>query len=443
MIHNLTSSYRGALLCASLVPAALLSQERADQKADVRLLRCEQSARVVCAEMDVRIPSEFAASRDDSAGAAWTLNLGRQPFFGPVTTQRNVVDPPVHLLVLLDVSGSMIGSGMAYTRQALRTFLKTLPATGVQVAVAPFGSRAVEATIRAAVFTTPEKAVQQLDVIPAPARSANTALYSAVRAGAMTVARSAQSSPIARRILLLITDGKNEVGGANDDRDLLPNDSLVAATQAVANEGVHLIALGVGAGVLRGQLDSLAAESGKSYIIALDPVRLGEQFDRINLEVADRRTLTFGARADLSAFGRILRRANLHLAEAGGGKEETVAVSWTPPLIALPAFTGAANSSAFDGSFRDVVASLSGVALERWIYVVVMFVASVALWGLVPRWIWPPVLIERAVVREQGEDSLTSATTQRSGDDSGLRVDAKEAAPRSPSDVTGEFPITR
>ncbi|MEO7520792.1 MAG: hypothetical protein ABIW79_03140, partial [Gemmatimonas sp.] len=82
----------------------------------------------------------------DTARNSWPASLAGTQLIGPGiirlgydSTQR------IRLLVVVDVSGSMKGEGMAFTRSAVRGFLSALPKTGLEVALVPFESRRVAA----------------------------------------------------------------------------------------------------------------------------------------------------------------------------------------------------------------------------------------------------------------------------------------------------------
>jgi Ca-activated chloride channel family protein len=331
---------------------------------------------------------------------------------------------------------------MAYTRAALRSFVSGLPPAAVRVAVVPFGSVHVERTIANGRFVTPEMASLQLEAIPAPSRSANTALYSAVQAGAALLARQQlRIRGSARRLLLLVTDGRNEVRPeVGDDKGLLTDDQLPLARTAAVQAGVEVIPFGVGVGVKRAQLDSLASPSGRAYISALEPLPIADELAAIRLRLSDYRRLTFASGADVATLGRIVRGDGLTV-KVDGANGETIGLSWSPPLFALPVFEGTADTLATRGIGDEFALGLTALPVERLVYVMAVFLLLAVAWIVVPRWLWPPVAFEQSVVRERTEERLPSVSTVASAG-GGLRS-AREVPPRGPTQVTGEHPIAR
>src|SRR5215472_14761046 len=161
-------------------------------------------------------------------------------------------------LVLVDISGSMarrLASGESRfqaARSALGQFLETFQDGVDEVAIVPFESHDVAATIHSASFArTREQALAQVQKIPAPAKNNNTALYSAVSFGLDLLQdhvgslRSNGTAP-PQATLVVMTDGKNEIL-AGDDAGLLngPEGLDEVARKASASQ-VQVIGIGFG-----------------------------------------------------------------------------------------------------------------------------------------------------------------------------------------------------
>jgi Mg-chelatase subunit ChlD len=366
--------------------------------------------------MRVEITEGQALGTGDSA--RWSGAAGAVPF--REVDVRTVADAarPLVLLVLFDVSGSMAGEGMQQTRSALRTFLRGLG--GSEVAVAPFGSRDVTAGIRGARFGTPAEADAGMDRLPAPA--GNTGLYSAVATGVEVMAARLRTSPArAQGILLVLTDGRNDVGHPGDEPGLLAGpQGRERAVDAVRRAGVPVWMVGIGNGVDAGELAALAGPMGTPHTVAFDPVRLGRTLGELRGSLASARQVTVVLPADARA--RLARgEVAVRVEHAVGGTPHTA--RWRPPLMALPAFAGVASPSrplATLTAMRDE--SPAGGTLP--VFATLATLLAV-LWWIVPPLIWP---VPRAAI----------ATPQRrsEAEGDGIRPGVREAPPRRPNDVT-------
>jgi|GEM_PF-2412129 len=443
---------RLAALAAALA-AALPPAPAAAQDGSLRLVRCDSAGRSAClaAQATLRPEEARAVARAGDPGGTWNVEAGpatAHGVHGVVVTESR---PPLRLLVLVDVSGSMAGAGMQTARSALRAFVHGLPSGSVRVAVAPFASARVEERIRAARFVDVRTAVAQVDSLPVPARDANTGLYSAVRAGLKRLAdeRAARGDD-GRDMLLVVTDGENDVGHKNDDPDLLQGaPGRGEATEAIRRSTAYVFPVGFGTGVKAGELAALGRVRGEWFTVAEDPVALRRALDDIGQWVVTARALLVpvgGAGEARLAAGPVQLRA----ARAGAAREGAHAGPWTPPLYALPAFQG------WPSEGKRVVARPSGW-LPRRLGVLAFFAGVlVILWTAVP-----PLLAAPAAPHPAGARALRvplaartpgaapaaaprirlrhpAAEAAAAPDPGGLRRDLREAPPRRPTDVTAE-----
>ncbi len=324
---------------------------------------------------------------------------------------------PLVLLVLFDVSGSMAGEGMQQTRSALRTFLRGLAGSPAEVAVVPFGSRGVTDGVRAARFGPPAAAEAQMDALPAPA--GNTGLYSAVQVGAEVLAARMRAAPAgARGILLVLTDGRNDVGHPGDEPGLLAGaDGRAAAAAAVADARHPAWVVGIGRGVDAAELAALAGPAGAAHTVEFDPVRLGRTLQGLRGTLST----TGEATAVLPpwALGRLARgEAGVRIRFAAPGAEPGERTGrWAPPLMALPAFAGVAAPS------RPLpTRAEGGTPRTLWVAAFWATLLGVLAW-VVPALAWPVRRVARA-----------APTAAPPGD--GLRAGVREAPPRGAGDVT-------
>ena len=379
--------------------------------AQTELVRCAAGRSVPCFQTRVALKPGAALPGDS---ARWTGAAGALGFREVDVRSVAGGERPLVLLVLFDVSGSMAGAGMQQTRSALRAFLRELG--GSEVAVVPFGSREVTAGIRGARFGTPAAAERQMDALPPPA--GNTGLYSAVATGAEVLAQRLQSAPAgAQGVLLVLTDGRNDVGHPGDEPGLLAGpEGRGRAVEAVRRARVPVWMVGIGNGVDAGEQAALAGPMGTPHTVEFDPVRLGRTLSGLRGALSTSRQIT----AVLPPWGRSrLARgeARLRVEHAGGEPYDT---RWRPPLMALPAFAGVASPSK----------PLAALAMEdeppgRTLLVFAFFASLLAiLWWVVPALIWPVRGIGPTAAAPEGD---------------GIRPGVREAPPRRPSDVTASL----
>ncbi len=430
-----------AALCAALSLAGpLAAQPSATAQVETRLRRCHPASAAVCVELVGELPQ--GSTPEGGAERTRSLRMGNASFVEDRNELAGGAFKPAYLLILMDVSGSMLarGGGAAAvtrfesTRTALNAFLSKLAADNlpVRVAIAPFGSERVDATIGATVFRPARQALADLARIPAPSPQANTALYSAVRAAARRIARERKTRTNVRALLLVVSDGRNDVG---QDRTLLPNDSLVAATTALREAGVDPVLLGIGDNIPEAQLDSLAIGSTAPYLTTADAAgSIATKLFAIRTDLQERRVV-FWTTEEVATLGRIVRDAGL---SDPTRSQMTLPIAWTPPLLALPAFEFATDSSlgAAWAQGRDVDGG--GMLAGRALYAGLLLLLCAAGWLIVPRWLWPPVVIERDVRRDAADVPAVSGTADSAG---GLRRGVKEVAPRGPHVDTAEFPV--
>jgi hypothetical protein len=170
----------------------------------------------------------------------------------------------------------------------------------------------------------------------------------------------------------------------------------------------------------RARLRSLAGGAGRSYVVELDLFQLRQPLAETRDLLLSSWDVTFlvptKGREEL---GRGLTTAVLgHL--AGGGL--LAASVWRPPVIALPAFSGAIGTGVIPAAAVKTTGSFS----RRVPLLLFVLVLLLMLWLIVPRMLWPRVV-------PAGEPAARKAAPQTVG---GLRGDLTEAPPRRPQDIT-------
>lgn len=179
-----------------------------------------------------------------------TLREGKKVFhpfyvFPPETSSEGQSKRDV--MILFDVSGSMNFTDIAPNRfevakNAAREVVRTFR-PGDQVAVASFDSRQVKNRIDAAQFQSPS--ASQIDELPRPV-DGNTALYSATDFALDRLNRQKQRDSSRQPILIILTDGRNDVGHRSDDPGLMTENDLSKLTGKIDQLNIQVFTIGFG-----------------------------------------------------------------------------------------------------------------------------------------------------------------------------------------------------
>lgn len=135
------------------------------------------------------------------------------------------------------------------------------------------------------------------------------------------------------------------------------------------------------------------------------------------------RQLMFIARADGSAgLARVARRS-VETVHRSDSTAMLLVANWRPPLVALPAFRGVADSAALTPTMRDLLIVGAAASSNRPAIAALVSVVLGLMWML--------------VVRLGAHDGDPVAHAGRENADTGAETtDAASAEPRSPDDVT-------
>lgn len=427
----------GLSIAATLLAGQAAGQGRAS------LVRCGPDAGSMCLASQIDISASTRGGRRD----AWEASLDGRALPAPTVDAGDSIATPLTLLVLVDVSGSMRGTGLEFSRAALRLFLDALPTTSVLVAVAPFESRAVQERIAGAQFQPPAEAMRQLDRLPEPSPAGNTALYSALALGADRVARelAADSDGGRRGVVLLLTDGRNDVGQPGDDPNLLQGlEGRREATERVASAGVDLWVVGLGRGVDASELQALAGSGRVPSIVETDPVALGRSLSSIRDALVSLHRVVVpipGALRDRLARGPASLTLRVRISSEGSGSRAVA--HWRPPLFSLPGFDGTAVAS-FPPDFQPAAGFgtagrlvMLGGAGAAWL--LLWFVAPLGLWRAPRTSPEPEAAPVATAVDEPPVEAVEVAAEAYDG--VGLRRDVREAPPRGMADDTAELAV--
>jgi Ca-activated chloride channel family protein len=354
-----------------------------------------------------------------------------RPFYAIAATGKSdQARRPQTAILLFDVSGSMLAkdldgqSRFDVAKSAAAEYLKSFSDGQDLVAIIPFSSRNVEATIAAAHFvSTRAEAQAELDALPRPEVRNNTALYSAVRAATERLRQQHRSNTDQPRLLLL-TDGTNDVHPqVGDDPGLLSGENgLTTVAAAVQQSGVDVLPIGIGD---RHSIDEIAMTrlGTRPPLITFDVDALHRAFQVRQLPQDGGLTVTVQAPENLGSrtllAGRVIHfRAKLMLPDDSILVENRQAL-WVAPPVATPSFEDEATDAeqrAFLVNARFDHGSL--LLFLRPFFIFAAFAVLLAvLWFGLPRLLWPERYDNRAArpVRPEywpGAESLSRRDNQ-------------------------------
>jgi len=218
-----------------------------------------------------------------------------------------------YALILIDISGSMLDSAGTASETVPNKYEAAKTAAGKflggfqpgqdHVAVVAFESHQVRERVTAAVFAADIASAElQLADLPVPQKHYNTGLYSAVDAALDVLADIKRQNPAAGALLVVLTDGQNQVL-KGDDPDLLTGgdglESVVAKTNAF---GLQVMTIGFGDESIplgkKGAIDSealrrLSWPTASQFHAAQDVQSLGKLFGVARQLLVNRWQLTF------------------------------------------------------------------------------------------------------------------------------------------------------
>lgn len=311
-------------------------------------------------------------------------------------------------MILVDISGSMahkLSTGetrFQAARAALAQFLYDFRDGVDQVAIVPFESHDVLRTIQEAAFAqTRGDAERQVNNLPAPLPQNNTALFSAVSTGldVLSARRKTQSNDV-DTLLIVMTDGTNDIR-AGDDPGLLEGSSgLSEAHNKVVISRIPVTAIGFGNPAAIDQ-NALTQLSTHTPYMASNADNLNKAFNVTRKLLTDQIQATFLTTwkdaASLTgknlSFQATLRLPDGRLLTSNEGRFET-------PQMAMPVASGKASPEllqALDPYLKSLTASGTPLGygpgwLEQLRPLFVFLGLGVLLliaWFWVPRLIWP------------------------------------------------------
>lgn len=188
---------------------------------------------------------------------------------------RPVIDAEagVAVLVLIDVSESMVGEPLDQARRAATLFVEGLGSND-SAAIVPFGNEAPQE----AQFTTDrEVLLAEIDSLEAEGR---TALY----ASFVSALKIANGAPLPRRALVLLTDGKDSRENIISTRE--------DALRAAATSTLPIFAIGLGENADLDFLRALVQDREGGFYHAPAPADVLDIFDAIGATLRNQYSLT-------------------------------------------------------------------------------------------------------------------------------------------------------
>ncbi len=313
-------------------------------------------------------------------------------------------------MVLLDLSGSMrrtLPSGRTRfeaAQAAVERYIADFQKDVDHLAVVPFESKGVSQGIQNSRFLDNVDDIRRDLRRLTPRPNGNTALYSAIVEALNVLQKEKRGS---RNVsLVVLTDGKNDVGHPGDDIGLLTERERDQVKKAEEEAGIEVITIGFGSGHDSSfdpdTLRELAWPSRVNYYSAADQRELEDAFAKARRKQTSRIQLTFGPvreqKSELAGLQSLSFRAILDAPDGTLFSGESP--PWTGPPLGIPSW-----ESDLDGSEnKDFIVhspepppSLM-VRLGRRLAVFFGYLVVLAgLWFGFPRLLWPERYLPQGV----------------------------------------------
>src|SRR5215831_10917536 len=197
--------------------------------------------------------------------------------FIPFKVSNRATEGKLDVMMLFDLSGSMITSRLGgrtrldAAKDAARVLVDRFR-PGDRIAIAPFESHDVKAKVEGAVLAeTQEEAEAQIDRLQAR-RDGNTALYSATIFALNRLQRLKKKNADRQYMLVILTDGQNDVRPGDDPEALQRKDDLDSVIKKLNETNIQTFTIGVGDGIDAGALREMVfpRENKEQYSSADD-----------------------------------------------------------------------------------------------------------------------------------------------------------------------------
>src|SRR5579863_7494892 len=423
-----------AALCTMLLVSAGFSQSGKLEFADrPRLVSCDPSTSKPCFRLKFNVV--------DSQGAPLSLNLPpNQDLRGQMkTTLDNQEIAPFYAvaqsgggqivrgrvaLILVDISGSMnirLASGKTRfqtAQEALQQFVEGFDESVDRVAIVPFESHNVAEPINNAVFARKKAdALAQIESLPVPGPKNNTALYSAVVLGLQVLTKQVAATPgSVEAMMILMTDGKNEVYKGDDPGLLDGPAGLEQVANAVRSSGTQVIGIGFGAPGSADVDEVALRQLSTKFYMAQDLSTLKQAFTVARTLQTNRMVATFTTPAEDRSS---LEGKTLHVSAAlnlpGGRQFKSDEQIWAAPEMSVPTFDGKCDTDELKAALQLVPSQVNWLTMLRPVLVFFgLATLLLVLWFWVPRLVWAEQYIGTFVTQGGGSRRWADRSEVRS-----------------------------
>jgi Ca-activated chloride channel family protein len=264
-----------------------------------------------------------------------------------------VKDEPINLVIVLDVSGSMVGPGIEAAKNAATNFITSLGGED-RVAIITFDQNVTTQLDFTADHTT---ARSQLTEIQAE-RGAGTCLYDAT----YQAVQMASTLPSGRRAVILFTDGVDEtsIGAVCSTHTL--GDVINIASDGGTRTPIY--SLGMGGRIDENTLKRLADLTGGRYLNSPDTTQLDAVFLRLSEQLRSQYILTYKSISGPGAHTLAVSVGD------SGSKDSDTRNFLLPAMSTHIVFTSPIDGAAVNGGIKAAVAAygsnenLIGVTFE-------------------------------------------------------------------------------
>ncbi len=184
----------------------------------------------------------------------------------------SAADEPISLVLLIDTSGSMVGTGITAAKSAAASFVTSLGAED-RVAVVTFNDNIATVVD----FTTDHQSTRDRISLIEATRGAGTCLYDA----AYQAVQMTATVPSGRRAVVLFTDGVDETASGGPCSANTADDVIELATEGGTRTPVYT--MGMGSKVDQNSLKRMATNTGGRFFYSPD----SNSLDTIFRELSD------------------------------------------------------------------------------------------------------------------------------------------------------------
>ena len=405
-----TRNYRAGVLlmaCFCVPCAAQDGSARLDFADKMKMVNCETVSPVPVFRLKFNIvdakgqPSPVQLPQADQLARSIAIRVNERPvtpFYAAAQAGTNLAQHRV-TLILVDVSGSMnakLATGetrFAAAKSAIGHSLEKFVPGVDRIAIVPFESHNVDSQIARAHFAeTKAEALEQVNMLPPPTAKNNTALYSAAVDGLEVLGRQVPSQAAGgsnESMLVLMTDGKNEVFPGDDHGLLEGSAGLDLASLKVKSSGIQVV--GVGFGDPK-QIDETALDRiSTKHFMAQDQAKLNEIFNFARVLLNSRISAAFSSPwPDRASLASMSLHVTADLKLPSGSTLQSAETIWSTPQMGIPAFEGGCAPDEIRALLRqDAPQSSSWLPVVRPLLVFFgLGLLVLILWFWVPRLVW-------------------------------------------------------